>query len=319
MVSSRKKDGNYGTMHRLLKILAWRYATPSELAKLLGVSRQTVHYHLRRLKQWGFVVESTRECIMAKCLDREWRVCILEENGKIKTLSCETIGKGGVYVYSASSYLRKLFPARPAPSWWNPPTTFMDIVRRRLAELGVLENIKGYDFILMTAIIALMAAVIWNPAPRGNSYWVRLRHLTARGITEKVQAYIDWYAHMKAAKEIKKQRRKYLASTVWNPTDKSSDTDFLSVFIKYSEKYKPSIGKVRWILAKMYDYMIVERLGGGHCPYGVWIPHPSLFSPNGKPDFHLPKHRHVRAKHRYKPLGVKQTITAQDALDNQNN
>lgn len=255
---------------------------------------------------------------MAKCLDREWRGCIIEENGKIKTLSCETTGEGGVYVYSASFYIRKLFPARPAPSWWNPSTTFMDIVRRRLTELGVLESVKGYDFILMTAIITLMAAVIWNPAPRGNSYWVRLRHLTARGITEKAQSFIDWYAHMKAAKEIKELRRKNnLTSIVWNPTEDSPDIDFLSIFIKYSEKYRPSIGKVRWILAKMYDHMMVERLGGGHCPYGVWVPHPSLFSPDGKPDFHLPRHRHIRAKHRYKSMGVKRTITVQDAFDNQ--
>jgi len=31
-MSTKKKDGDYGMMHRILKILAWRYATVSELA-----------------------------------------------------------------------------------------------------------------------------------------------------------------------------------------------------------------------------------------------------------------------------------------------
>jgi len=83
------------------------------------------------------------------------------------------------------------------------------------------------------------------------------------------------------------------------------------------EKYAPSLKKVRWILAKMYEYMMVERLGGDHCPYGVWVPHPSLFTPDGKPDFHLPRHRHVDAKHRYGSLNVKQSFTDSEQSDNQ--
>lgn len=38
---------------------------------------------------------------------------------------------------------------------------------------------------------------------------------------------------------------------------------------KYEQKYIQSLRKTRWILARMYDYLMVERLGGGHCPYGV--------------------------------------------------
>ena len=68
----------------------------------------------------------------------------------------------------------------------------------------------------------------------------------------------------------------------------------------------------------MYDYLMVERLEGGHYPYGVWVPHPSLFTPNDKPDFHLPRYMHIIAKHRYSPLGVKQSFTQNHDPDNQN-
>jgi len=67
----------------------------------------------------------------------------------------------------------------------------------------------------------------------------------------------------------------------------------------------------------MYDYLMVERLGGDHCPYGVWVPHPSLFTPDGRPDFHLPRHHHANAKHRYEALGVKQSFSGDCEADNQ--
>ena len=303
--STKKKDGDYGTMHRLLKILAWRYATPSELAEILQVTRQTIHYHLRRLKDWGFVVESTRKCMLATCIDNSWTKCILEgEDGNTKILSCNDTGKGGYYVYSSSYYIRKLFPVRPAPSMWNPPSAFIDITRRRLNSIGVRDEVKGYDFLLMAGILTLMAAVLWNPAPRGDSYWVRLKHLTARGIKENIPKFLEWYVNTKAVKDIKKDIKK---EKIENPVEKRRlRHDLLE---KYSKKYEPPVKKVRWILARMYDYLMVERLGGDRCPYGVWVPHPSLFSPDGYPDFHLPRHHHIRAKHRFKSLGVKQSFT----------
>ena len=305
--TTKKKDGDYGTMHRLLKVLSWRYATPTELAEILQVTRQTIHYHLRRLKEWGFVVKSTRECILATCIDENRTECILED-GTIKTLSCQNMGGGRYYVYSSSYYVRKLFPSRPAPSLWSPPSLFIDIVRKRLNSIGVLCEVKGYDFLLMTAILTLMAAVLWNPAPRGDSYWVRLKHLTARGIKENIPKFLEWYVNTKAVKDIKKEK-------IGNPVEKRGlRHDLLE---KYSKKYEPSVKKVRWILARMYDYLMVERLGGDRCPYGVWVPHPSLFSPDNRPDFHLPRHHHIRAKHRFKSLGVKQSFTWTCPPDNQ--
>ena len=86
MRMSIKKDGDYGTMHRILKILAWRYATAREIAELLGISRQAVYYHLQRLVEWGFVVKSTKECIMAICLDKNQSFCIYDEGGRVKHL-----------------------------------------------------------------------------------------------------------------------------------------------------------------------------------------------------------------------------------------
>ncbi len=143
----------------------------------------------------------------------------------------------------------------------------------------------------MAGILHLMAAVLWNPKPRGDSYWVRLKHLTARGIHRKIPEYLYWYTH---------KRIRYQVTS------------------EAIRKFEPSLRKIRWIPVRMHDYMTVERLGGGHCPYGVWVPHPSLFTLDGKPDFHLPPHQHVKAKHRYKSLGVRRSFTQKHSSDNQN-
>ena len=309
-MSTKKKDGDYGMMHRILKILAWRYATVSELAQILGMSHQAMRYHLSRLMKWGFVVKSSKECIMAVCFDRELNDCIVEKSGKAKMLSCNETGSGRYYVYASSYYIRKWFPSRPAPALWSPPTSIIEIVRKRLGDLNVFESVKGFDFLLMSSVLALMFAVLWNPEPRGDSYWVRLKHLTSRGIKENIPKFLGRYAHMKATKDVRQV-------TVGDHFEKMKTR--YELLIKYSKKYEPSIKKVRWILARMYDYLMVERLGGDRCPYGVWVPHPSLFSLDGYPDFHLPRHHHVRAKHRYKSLGVRRTFTTQDNFDNQDN
>jgi len=308
-----KKDGDYGTMHRILKILTWRYATPSELAELLGVSRQAVHYHLQRLIEWGFVVRSTKECIMAECIDENRELCTYDENGETKFIQggeCKQRlnDDGDYYVYAVNYYVRKLFPGRPSQSFKNPPTTFINMVRTRLEKLGEASKVRGYDLILMAGILQMMAAVLWNPAPRGDSYWVRLQHLTAKGIHRKITDYIMWYISAKAVREA---RRRYPES------GEKRREEYDRLLREYREKYAPSLKKVRWILAKMYDYMMVERLGGDHCPYGAWVPHPSLFTPDGKPDFHLPRHRHVDAKHRYRSLNVKQSFTDSEQSNNQ--
>ncbi len=90
-----------------------------------------------------------------------------------------------------------------------------------------------------------------------------------------------------------------------------------NLFDKYSEKYYSTLRKIRWLLSKMHYYLMVERPGGEHCPYSIWVLHPSLFTPDGKPDFHLPKHRHINAKHRYKSLNVKRSFTNNHNFDNQ--
>ena len=315
----RKRDGDYGMMHRILKILAWRYATPSELSSILGISRQAVHYHLSRLKDWGFVVESTRECVLAVCFNEAWTDCILEENGMIKPVSCDKLGSGGYYVYASVFYIRKMFPSRPAPALWSPPTTFMNLVRERLEKIGVLGETKGYDIILMAGVLHLMTAVLWNPKPRGDNYWVRLRHLTTRGIHMKLPDYIRWYMHMKAVTKVKRQKPDIISEPIQNIKEYKEYKEQLrfEYLAEYEQKYTPSLRKLRWILAKMYDYLMVERLGGGHCPYGVWVPHPSLFTQDNKPDFHLPQHRHVTAKHTYRPMSIKQSLTQGRYPDNQ--
>ena len=295
-MTPKKKDGDYGMMHRILKILSWRYATASEIAQILGISRQSVYYHLSKLEKWGFVVKSSKECIMASCFDEKFNDCIVEKNDRIKTISCNKLGSGKYYIFASSYFIRKRFPSRPAPALWNPPISIIEIVRRRLEELNILECVKGYDFLLITSTLALMVAVLWNPEPRGNSYWTRLKYLTTRGIKENISKFMEWYVNMKAVKEIKQLGLK--------DHFKAMETRY-RLLEKYSNIYEPSLNKVRWVLARMYDYLMVERLGGGHCPYGIWVPHPSLFSRDGNPGFHLPKHRHVKAKHRYNSLGVK--------------
>ncbi len=95
-----KRDGDHGTMHRILKILAWRYSTPSKLTQMLGMTRQAVHYHLSRLKEWGFVIEHTRECILAVCIDYTFENCDVVERDKIiGPINCKEAGKGGYYIY----------------------------------------------------------------------------------------------------------------------------------------------------------------------------------------------------------------------------
>lgn len=327
-----KKDGDYGTMHRILKILAWRYATAKEIAELLGISRQAVHYHLQRLIEWGFVVRSTKECIMAICLDENQTFCIYDEGENTKFLregACKPNKEGKYYVYAVNYYVRKLIPGRPFPSSKSPPEICIDIIKNRLGDLGVLDKVKGYDLFLMAGILQLMIAVLWNPKPRGESYWVRLKHLTLRGIHRNIGKFISWFVSMKAAEEAKKKYPKpnTVLSVNKSPFGKLEPAyitvaklrkrEYDELFYKYSSKYRPSLKKIRWILARMYDYLMVERLGGEHCPYGVWVSHPSLFTPDGKPDFHLPKHRHINAKHRYKSLNVKRSFTEHHNFDNQ--
>lgn len=321
-----KRDGNYGTMHRILKILAWKYTTTKELATTLGVTRQAVHYHLKRLIEWGFVVRGTKECIMAICLDKNQSFCVYEERGKVKFLEndqCRPNVRGRYYVYSANYYIRKLFPSRPSFSNKHPPLAFIDIVKNRLGNIGALNEISGYDIFLMAGILELMVAVLWNPKPRGESYWVRLKHLTVRGIHHNSLKFMGWLISMKAAKEAKRKNPlksgKKLGSLdiMLDQIALSRKIDYEELFDKYSIKYRPSLAKIRWILAKMYDYLMVERLGGKHCPFGIWVPHPSLFTPNGKPNFHLPRHKHINAKHRYKSLNVKRSFTNNQARDNQ--
>jgi DNA-binding transcriptional ArsR family regulator len=330
---SVKKDGDYGTMHRILKILAWRYATAKEISELLGISRQAVHYHLRRLIEWGFVVRSTKKCIMAECIDGNQTFCIYVEGKHMEFFRNGECNKpnerGKYYVYAVNYYVRKLIPSRPFPSAKSPPEIYIDIIRNRLRELGVLDKVKGYDLFLMAGILQLMVAVLWNPKPRGESYWVRLKHLTSRGIHRKIGKFISWYISMKAAIEARKRNPKpdnvfsvsKSPSSVLEPAHitiaKLRKKEYYDLFYKYSDKYYPTLGKIRWILARMYDYLMVERLGGSHCPYGIWVPHPSLFTPDGKPDFHLPRHRHINAKHRYKSLNVKQSFTEHHESDNQ--
>jgi len=327
-----KRDGDYGTMHRILKILAWRYATAKEIAELLGISRQAVHYHLQRLIEWGFVVRSTRECIMAICLDENQHLCMYYKGEYFKFFrngECKPNERGKYYVYAVNYYVRKSHPDRPFPSDKSPPTIYIDIVKNRLSQIGVLDDIKGYDLFLMAAILQLMVAVLWNPEPRGESYWVRLKHLTSRGIYQSVYKFMGWYISMKAAIKVRKRHPK--PNTVL-PVGKSSSCilepayvtiaklrkrEYHDLYYEYSDKYRPTLRKIRWILARMYDYLMVERLGGEHCPYGIWVPHPSLFTPDGKPDFHLPKHRHINAKHRYKSLNVKRSFTGHHNSDNQ--
>jgi len=320
---SVKIDGDYGTMHRILKILAWRYAKASELAEMLGISRQAVYYHLKRLVEWGFVVRNTRECIMSIMLNPDKDTYLYyDKKGKIDIIKgdeCKPNEQGEYYVYAVNYYLRKIYPERPQPSSRDSPSTFIDIVRNRLEELGVLNEVKGYDLILMAAILNLMAAILWNPAPRGDSYWVRLKHLTTRGIHRKIGKFISWYISMKAATEAKK--RHPIPTCAISKEQrilirKQRSKEYHLLLREYYDEYYPSLKKVRWILARMYDYLIVERLGGDHCPYGIWVPHPSLFSPNKKPSFHLPRHKHVTAKHRYKSLNVKRSLTDHHDSDN---
>ncbi len=323
--------GDYGTMHRILKILAWRYATASELSELLGITRQAVHYHLQRLIEWGFVVRSTKECIMAICLDETQSLCIYDEEGSTKFLregACKPNEEGKYYVYAVNYYVRKLIPGRPFPSVKSPPEICIDIIRNRLRELGVLDKVKGYDLFLMAGILQLMVAVLWNPKPRGESYWIRLKHLTSRGIYRSAYKFMSWYINMKAAIEARRRHPKPKtilpsepSSSVLEPAyvtiAKLRKREYDKLYYEYSVKYSPTLGKIRWILARMYDYLMVERLGGEHCPYGVWVPHPSLFTPDRKPSFHLPRHRHINAKHRYKSLKAKQSFTEHHSSDNQ--
>ena len=302
---SVKKDGDYGTMHRILKILAWKYATAKEIAELLGVSRQTVHYHLRRLIKWGFVIRNTKECIMAECLNETQTLCIYHEGGRIEIFGidkCKPNERGKYYVYAVNYYVRKLIPGRPFPSARSPPIEFIDIIKNRLRELGVLDKVKGYDLFLMAGILQLMVAVLWNPKPRGESYRVRLKHLTSRGIHQNLPKFIGWYISMKAATEARNRYPKPTIASILVTSPSTQEWESLSDLVskmrkeeyqrllyEYDDRYRVSLKKVRWILARMYDYLLVEHLGGDHRPYGIWVPHPSLFSPNGKPDFHLPK------------------------------
>ena len=83
-------------------------------------------------------------------------------------------------------------------------------------------------------------------------------------------------------------------------------------------KYRSSLPKIRWILAKKYDYSMVERLGGKHCPFGIWFPHPILFTLNGEPNFHLPRRKHINTKYRYKSFNVKRSFTNIQARDDSN-
>ena len=50
-----------------------------------------------------------------------------------------------------------------------------------------------------------MVAVLWNPKPRGESYWVRLEHLTVRGTHLNSLKFMSWLISMKAAKEAKRK------------------------------------------------------------------------------------------------------------------
>ena len=264
-----KIDGDYGTMHRILKILAWRYATAQELAEILGVTRQAVYYHLNKLIEWGFVIRDTKECIEAICIDKDWNVCIFEEGIRsFKEVCKPNAYEGNYYVYAANYYIRKLFPSRPYLS--NAPLFYLEKVRERVG-----NSMKTYDIALMASILQFMSAVLWNSRPRGDSYWVRLRWLTPRGIYEGVLKYMTW---------MEKYNLRTLAPRKRKPR----------------KDYTPSFNKIKWILSKMYDLLLVERLGGDHCPYGVWVPHPSIYV--GKPGFHLPHHKHVNAKHRFKSL-----------------
>ncbi len=246
----RKRDGDYGMMHRILKILTWHYATPSELSKILGITRQAVYYHLSRLKDWGFVVESTKECIMATCFDEEWTDCIVEENSRVKHVSCDKLGRGGHYVYAPVFYIRKMFPSRPAPALWHPPSpTIVGLVRNKLKKLGILAEVKGYDFILMVGILHLMSAVLWNPKPRGDSYWVRLKHLTVRGIQRRLPEYIEWYLHMRAVNEVKKLEPAIIPSPFRNLREYKEYLRFQHLE-KYRQKYTPSLRKQGGYLQK---------------------------------------------------------------------
>lgn len=327
-MSSRKRkiDGNYGTLHRILKILAWRYAKPKDIAEILGISLRSVHYHLSRLRRWGFVINSTEECIMAICLDDEWRECVVILDNNIRHVDCHDVGGGGYYVYASNFYIRKLFSGRPLPSIRRPPTKFINLVEERLRVIKIDNvSLSRYDIVLMAAILQLMAAVLWNPRPLGNNYWARLKHLTTRGIHNKIGDYIVWLAYARAKGELNSMLYNMEQSA---PTDlenyvkevlrsKLYDEEFGRLFIKHYRALMPSLKKIRWILSRMYDYMMVERLGGDHCPYGVWIPHPGLFSPDGSPRTHLPRHIHVNAKHRYKGLGIKQSFIVKQSPDNQ--
>jgi len=203
-----KVDGDYGTKHRILKILAWRYATANELAEILGISRQAVHYHLQCLIEWGFVVRNTEECIMATLLDPDKDLYLYYDGDRMEIIKgdeCRPNERGEYYVYAANYYIRRLFPGRPTPECRSPPKDFIDIVKRRLSQLGVLSEVKGYDLILMVATLQLMAAVLWNPKPRGDSYWVRLKHLTTKGIHQNVGKFTVWYTSLKAATEAKRR------------------------------------------------------------------------------------------------------------------
>ena len=318
-----KVDGDYGTMHRILKILAWRYAKASELAEILGISRQAVYYHLQRLVEWGFVIRNTRECIMATLLIPEKELYLYYEEGclpkLIKGEECEINKQGEYYVYVANYYIRKMFPDRPSHNRRDPPIIFIDIVKKRLRQLGVENKVRGYNLILMAAILNLMAAVLWNPKPRGNNYWDRLKHLTTKGIYKNIGKFIAWYVSMKSATEVKRRypiRECAISKERCIAIKQQRYEEYHQLIDEYYDKYRPSPKKIRCILAKMYDFLMVERLGGDRCPYGVWVLHPSLFTPDGKLDFHLPRHHHVDAKHRYRTLRMKSSFTAQEEHDN---
>lgn len=269
---------------------------------------------------------------MAICLDEEQNYCIYYKGEYFKSFRNGECNKpneqGKYYVYAVNYYVRKSYPDRPFPSDKSLPTEYIDIVKNRLSRVGALNEIKGYDLFLMATILQLMVAVLWNPEPRGESYWVRLKHLTSRCIYRSAYKFMSWYISMKAT--IEAERRHLKPKTIL-PSEPSSSVlepayvtiaklrkrEYDKLYFEYSDKYRPTLRKIRWILARMYDYLMVERLGGVHCPYGIWVPHPSLFTPDRKPDFHLPRHKHVNAKHRYKSLNVKRSFTKHHDSDNQ--